>query len=554
MADAVRAYGRGVPNYRGARIPVSSHFNLTAWESYLKAYDDKIVVDFLKFGWPINCDTTVLPKSTLKNHGSAAGANGQLILSTYICKELSYHSVCGPYHCNPFNTDCVISPLQCVPKRDSPEPRIVHDLSFPPDASVNSCIPSDSFLNEPYKLQLPGIDRLVSFVNQLGRGCHVFKKDLKRAYRQIPVDPADYHLLGMCIDGLFYFHTTLPFGLRSATIACQRTTKAAAFILNNHGIMADVYIDDFYGAAQPTSSHHAFTCMNRLFSELGLQASPEKDTPPSCEMTCLGVQINTASMVLTVPQFRLQELQEELSSWSTKTSCTRKDLQRLLGKLAFVTSCVRPGRAFMCRLINTLKHAPLNCKSRTKIPDDVRSDLQWWMFFLQHFNGVSVIPTDIVVSNPHLFATDACLTGCGAVCFGEFFHCKFPDDILQQRLHINQLELLTVVVAVKTWHSKLQGLTLELLVDNEATVHAINNQRSKDLFMQNCLRELWLCLAINNINLRARYVEGSANSFADALSRLHLGSEFATRVSSVLAGQDFCEIALSDSVFHFTIL
>ena len=176
MADAVRAYGRGVPNYEGARIPVCTHFNLTAWDSYLKAYDDKIVVDFLKFGWPINCDTSVLPKSTLKNHGSATGANGQRILSTYICKELSYHSVCGPYHCNPFNTDCVISPLQCVPKRDSPEPRIVHDLSFPPDASVNSCIPSDSFLNEPYKLQLPGIDRLVSFVHQLGRGCTFSKK------------------------------------------------------------------------------------------------------------------------------------------------------------------------------------------------------------------------------------------------------------------------------------------------------------------------------------------------------------------------------------------
>ena len=47
----------------------------------------------------------------------------------------------------------------------------------------------------------------------------MFLKDLKRAYRQIPVDPADYHLLSMCIDGLFYFHTTLPFGLRSATIA-----------------------------------------------------------------------------------------------------------------------------------------------------------------------------------------------------------------------------------------------------------------------------------------------------------------------------------------------
>lgn len=208
-------------------------------------YDDKIVVEFLKFGWPINCNTTILLKSTLRNHGSAAGGNGERILNTYISKELSYQSVCGPYKCNPFSTDCVISPLQCVPKHDSAEPTIVHDLSFPLDASVNSCIPSDTFLNKPYKLILPGIDRLVEFVNQLGRGCHVSKKDLKRAYHQIPVDPADYHLLGMCINGSFYFHTTLPLGLWSATMACQRTTKAVTHILNNHGILADVYIDDF---------------------------------------------------------------------------------------------------------------------------------------------------------------------------------------------------------------------------------------------------------------------------------------------------------------------
>lgn len=194
---------------RGARIPVSPHFNLPAWESYLTTYDDNIVVDFLKFGWPINCDTSVLPKSTLKNHGSATGATGEHTLNTYIFKELPCHSVCRPYRCNPFNTDCVISPLQCVPKWDSSEHSIVHDLSFPPAASVNSHIPSDSFLNEPYKLRLPGLDRLVSFVNQLGSGCHVFKKDLKRVYRQIPVYPADYHLLGMCIDGLFYFHTSI---------------------------------------------------------------------------------------------------------------------------------------------------------------------------------------------------------------------------------------------------------------------------------------------------------------------------------------------------------
>ena len=38
------------------------------------------------------------------------------------------------------------------------------------------------------------------------------------------------------------------FGLHSATLACQRTTKAVSYILNEEGILVDIYIDDFYGA------------------------------------------------------------------------------------------------------------------------------------------------------------------------------------------------------------------------------------------------------------------------------------------------------------------
>lgn len=113
----------------------------------------------------------------------------------------------GPFTSNPFDTDCVISPLLCVLKRDSDELSVVHDLSFYEGFSVNDGIAKDSYLNEPFRLRLPGIDCLVDFVNTEGRGCHVFKKDLSRAYRQIPADPGDYHLLGFQVDGNFYFHS-----------------------------------------------------------------------------------------------------------------------------------------------------------------------------------------------------------------------------------------------------------------------------------------------------------------------------------------------------------
>ena len=55
----------------------------------------------------------------------------------------------------------------------------------------------------------------------------------------------------------------------------------------------------------------------------------------------------------------------------------------------------------------------------------MRDDLVWFKFFLEHFNGVSVIPTVVRMSDPELFARDACL-----VC--EFFHTKFPSFIVRQ--------------------------------------------------------------------------------------------------------------------------
>ena len=226
-----------------------------------------------------------LPSSTFSNHPSAA--KNSVFLRSYVHKELVHRSICGPFTSNPFDTGCVISPLLCVPKRDSDELRLIHDLSFPEGFSVNDGIAKDSYLNEPFRLRLPGIDRLVEFVNKEGRGCHVFKKDLSCAYRQIPVDPGDCHFLGFQVDGYFYFHSAFPFGLRSATLACQRTTQSVVYILNTMEILVDVYIDDFYGACKPSQSHSAFHRMNTQFNELGLLASAAKDVPPCHRIACV---------------------------------------------------------------------------------------------------------------------------------------------------------------------------------------------------------------------------------------------------------------------------
>ena len=196
---------------------------------------------------------------------------------------------------------------------------------------------------------------MIEFILQLGQVCLLYKLDLQRAYRQIPIDTKDYHLLGFRFNNLLYFDTRCPFGLKTSAVICQRTTKVDVHCFTQLGFLVDIYLDDFYGADSPARASTAFTSLRQLLQELGLQTSPDKDSPPSTKLVCLGINVNSEEMSLSVPTFRVQELLQELSLWSQRSHYTKKQLQSLLGKLSFVTACVKPGRIFMARLLNNLR-------------------------------------------------------------------------------------------------------------------------------------------------------------------------------------------------------
>ena len=64
----------------------------------------------------------------------------------------------------------VSSRLQTVPK-DGTKRRVVLDLSFPPGFSINDDIPTDSYLDQPFRLSLPRSADFVDLILSKGAGC-----------------------------------------------------------------------------------------------------------------------------------------------------------------------------------------------------------------------------------------------------------------------------------------------------------------------------------------------------------------------------------------------
>ena len=142
---------------------------------------------------------------------------------------------------------------------------------------VNDGIPKGTFLDDPFQLYLPGIDTLVALIQKFGKGCLLFKKDLRRAYRQLPVDPRNYHYLGYSFDNLLFFDIVFPFGLHTTTMACQCTTSAITFLHHLQGYFSTNYVDGFGGCDAPQNAPSDYHAMELLVHLLGLESAGDKD-------------------------------------------------------------------------------------------------------------------------------------------------------------------------------------------------------------------------------------------------------------------------------------
>ena len=369
-------------------------------------------------------------------------------------------------------------------------------------------------------------DDAVALVVSLGPKPYMGKANITSAFRLLPVNPEDFDLLGMQVNGQYYYDRCMPMG---CSTSCAVFEKFSTFlqaccrrIAASHNILH--YLDDFFFAgASPSDCKHAMHCFMAMCERFGIPIAQEKTEGPVNVITYLGLEIDALNFQIRVPEEKMSALVLMLQDFMTKSKVTLRKMQSLIGSLNFVCKAVGPGRAFLRRLVD-LTRGVRQPHHLIRISKGARADLSAWIEFLHHFNGTVSFPNQLWYGNElfHFYTDAAASIGFGLYFDGRWAQARWPEEVLAAEYSIAFLELFPIVVGISLWGDKLTDRKVVFWSDNQTVVAVINKQSSSCVHIMTLIRRLVVLCLKWNIWFRAKYVPGVNNEIADSLSRFQM--------------------------------
>ena len=147
----------------------------------------------------------------------------------------------------------------------------------------------------------------------LGPSALLAKRDLKSAYRIIPIREQDFCLLGIKVDGKYYVDKFLPMGLSHSAAIFEKFSIFLQWVViqqARHNSMAHLLDDFLFAGPRGTSvcfqlvSAFEFVCR-----KIGVPIAHDKSVEPTTIMVFLGLELDTNEMSVRVPVHKVMELQ-----------------------------------------------------------------------------------------------------------------------------------------------------------------------------------------------------------------------------------------------------
>jgi hypothetical protein len=427
--------------------------------------------------------------------------------------------------------------------------RGIANLSFGAPSSVND------FTVRPLallgKTRLAGVARVarrILFMKAARPGVRVllWKFDLSRAFRAIPLPVRDWWMTAHRFGNRAFVHTRLPMGASSAVdimVALSNSVEDLAARLYDH--FSATYVDDSINCVYEDEVSVALQRMRDIWGALGWVLNEKKyatDGAPATAIDFLGVRICTVTCTVSVTDKRMGQLNcllEELlrdDSLAGPAFASQQQLASLAGKLSFVSTVIPHGRVFLRSLFAAASAGEQDValmgtssgraarrlkSSRCNIPVEgaLKRDLAWWRWALPAMTGAAAFSFGSELPSIHL-ATDASKHGYGCVNLTSREYASGRWTLAERAGgSVAHWELAAIVFAVATWAAGACGGLVLVSTDSMSGVWAIHNERAIDDRMHTLLCVLAAIQLHSKLLVLVEHIPGKLNTVPDDLSR-----------------------------------
>ncbi|UYV66425.1 K02A2.6-like, partial [Cordylochernes scorpioides] len=351
------------------------------------------------------------------------------------------------------------------------------------------------------------IPRLDDFHHIL-KGTRVYsKRDLCKAFYQIPIAEEDKPKTAIITPfGLFEFNV-MSFGLRNATATFQRFMHE---VLRNLDF-AFVYLDDILVASKTEEEHYSH--LETLFSRLnsyGLRINLSKSKFLVQEIDFLGYLI-TSHGVKPLPT-KVKAIKEY------KKPKTVHELRIFLGMLNFYRTFLNNAAETQAILHEYLRGAKKKDRSEIKWTKEAEVQFEKCKQALANTALLAYPDTELPIS----LCTDASDRAVGSVLQQLDNNNWKPIAFFSKKLNPAQCnystydrELLAIYLSIKFFKHLLEAREFTILTDHKPLIYAFKQKNEKASPRQ--LRHLQY---ISQFSTDIKYIKGTDNIVADALSRV----------------------------------
>lgn len=415
-----------------------------------------------------------------------------------------------------------------------------------------------SVVNESLDQRTFRMDQLGDLAAVLHPRDRLFKADITDAYYHLRLRRSDQERLSFMVDGEVYVPLCLNCGLSVAPWFFTKAMRPVVAFLRARGHRVFSYLDDFFGAARPSSIGPASREdtqmlgqeMRSLFTRLGLALHPDKcDFGGKRQLEILGIVVDTDRALFVLSPAKLRKVEGHarrlLRYASRNKRCVKAtDIRQFAGLGNSVSPAVVDARLRLRELFNALADGMTNVtstchghvaslgqsersrchgasngarsatKGRRRLSHAAMRDLQWWarLSCNQHV-GRAVWPQ----VDARIF-TDASMSGWGATWNGLVPVAGFFGE-QEEGAHINELEVLAALFALKSFISHARHRSIELVTDSKVTEHIVRNYTSRSPRLLARLRQLRELCEANGVTVSTRHIPSVLNTWADRLSR-----------------------------------